>query len=264
MMQTRILNLPRFDRQEIRQYIDTPMSEGQNIILNKQDSHYLSHVMRVETGSMITIFNGRDGAFKAEITRDNKKIALFLKEHTDQQPKTHKLALICAPLKTARAEYQVQKAVEMGVSDIYPVQMQHGQIPKINTEKWQRYAIEAAEQCRILSIPKVHDMGKLEKILGDLKDNHHFLFCDEKADTDNSFKNLSQNEGLAPALIIGPEGGFSQNERNLLLRMEKTNIISLGPRILRADTACVAALALIQAEIGDWYSPCFEQNLNAE
>ena len=253
MMQTRILNLPRFDRQEIRQYIDAPMAEGLEISLNKQDSHYLSHVMRVETGSSITVFNGRDGAFNAEITRDNKKITLFLKEQTDQQPKAYKLSLICAPLKTARAEYQVQKAVEMGVSDIYPVQMQHGQIPKINTEKWQRYAVEAAEQCRILSIPKIHEMGKLEKIIYDLHNTHHFIFCDEKADNDPALKSFTQQERLSPALIIGPEGGFSENERALLSSMEKISILSLGPRILRADTATVAALALIQAEIGDWY-----------
>ena len=170
------------------------------------------------------------------------------------QPEIRPLQLVFAPLKTARTEYLVQKAVEMGVSDLHPVIMDHGQISKIAEDKWRRYAIEAAEQCGILSIPRIHPIQSLEATVTALSEKSRFIFCDEISEQSQLSHDKPEIKDHIPTVIIGPEGGFSKRERVFLASLEKTDILSLGPRILRADTAMVAALALVQSTLGDWYS----------
>jgi len=218
-----------------------------------QQSHYLSHVLRLKPTAKLLVFNGRDGEWLAEVaTVEKKKVLLTLLAQVRPQPPHSDLLYCFAPLKAGRLDYLVQKAVEMGAGVLQPVITQHTQMSTVGTDRLRANAVEAAEQCGILAIPRVEDAIKLDRLLWLWEPGRRLIFCDEGADTNNPIPALSAVAERKLGLLVGPEGGFSEEERQQLRALPYVTPIPLGPRILRADTAAVAALAVIQATIGDW------------
>lgn len=244
--------MPRFQKGEIRLYVEAPLKEGAEITFEKSQTHYLRNVMRLENGAIITLFNGKQGAFHAEIKGSQKHPVACVLSLNEEQPSRSPISLILAPLKQARNEYVIQKAVEMGAKSIYPVLTQHGQVHKIQENKWQNYMIAAAEQCGVLNIPTLHPILPLHETMNTLKTQMEFVFCDEKADISQNAQKLTAIKRDEIGVIIGAEGGFSEQERQFLSGEIGATTLSLGPRILRADTAMVAAMALVQSYKGDW------------
>lgn len=218
-----------------------------------EQSHYLSHVLRLNEGAEILVFNGRDGEWLAQIeARTKKSVRLRAIEETRPQPPHPDLVYCFAPLKQGRLDYLVQKAVEMGAGVLQPVVTQHTQIAKPGIERLRANVVEAAEQCGILALPEVREAQKFSALLAGWDKERRLIFCDESAETNNPLSALQAIPERKLGLIIGPEGGFSEDERKQLYALPFVTAIPLGPRILRADTAAVAALALVQATIGDW------------
>jgi 16S rRNA (uracil1498-N3)-methyltransferase len=218
-----------------------------------QQSHYLSHVLRLKPAAKLLVFNGRDGEWLAEVAAvEKKKVLLTLLAQVRPQPPHPDLLYCFAPLKAGRLDYLVQKAVEMGAGVLQPVITQHTQMSTVGTDRLRANAVEAAEQCGILAIPRVEDAIKLDRLLWLWEPGRRLIFCDEGADTNNPIPALSAVAERKLGLLVGPEGGFSEEERQQLRALPYVTPIPLGPRILRADTAAVAALAVIQATIGDW------------
>jgi 16S rRNA (uracil1498-N3)-methyltransferase len=236
-----------------RLFVEGGLSENGTVALSAQQSHYLTHVLRMREGGEVLVFNGRDGEWRAVIATVSKKsVTLALAEQTRRQPATPDLVYCFAPIKAGRLDYMVQKAVEMGAGVLQPVITQHTQMAKIGTERLQANAVEAAEQCGVLAVPQVREPVKLDRLLADWDGSRALIFCDESAAGDNPVDALIGLKGRRLALVVGPEGGFSEDERRQLHALDFVTAIPLGPRILRADTAAVAALAVIQATIGDW------------
>jgi 16S rRNA (uracil1498-N3)-methyltransferase len=222
--------------------------------LERNQSNYLGNVLRLSAGENILVFNGRDGEWQAQIEGRKRPDGLAIDAQTRPQDRLPDIAYVFAPLKHARLDYMVQKAVEMGASALQPVLTRHTQVSRVNVERMRANVIEAAEQCGILSLAAVAEPITLERYLGERLQTRLLVFCDEAADIGNPIealqRGLTADEGID--VLIGPEGGFAEEERALLLRQPRTLRLSLGPRILRADTAGVAALALVQAALGDW------------
>ncbi|MER9445137.1 16S rRNA (uracil(1498)-N(3))-methyltransferase [Mesorhizobium sp. M0340] len=221
--------------------------------VGQQQSHYLSHVLRLGEGAEVLVFNGRDGEWSAAIAAKSKK-ALRLKamELQRPQPPLPDLVYCFAPLKQGRLDYLVQKAVEMGAGILQPVITQHTQVANPGIERLRANVVEAAEQCGILAVPELREAEKFERLLAGWDRERRLIFCDEDASTNNPLPALQAVRERKLGLLVGPEGGFSDEERRMLRALPFVTAIPLGPRILRADTAAVAALALIQATIGDW------------
>lgn len=248
--------MPELDFNAPRLFVDAPLKAGQAVPLERNQSNYLGNVLRLAAGDTILVFNGRDGEWRAEIAGRKRLDALVPKASTRPQDRLPDIAYVFAPLKHARLDYLVQKAVEMGASKLEPVLTRHTQVSRVNTERMRANVIEAAEQCGILSLAEVAEPVPLERFLIQRQPNRLLVFCDEAAETANPVQALQQGsatEGID--VLIGPEGGFAEEERALLLRPPRTLRLSLGPRILRADTAGVAALALVQTAMGDWAGP---------
>lgn len=236
-----------------RLYMDVPLASGVSLTADKDQFNYLVNVLRMAEGSRILLFNGRDGEWSAELVFEGrKKLSLCPDQQIRRQPAASDLHYLFAPLKQARLDYTVQKAVEMGAGVIQPVLTHHTQTTRINANRLERNAIEAAEQCGILAIPSCHEPLKLADVLENWVPDRRLVYCDEAADTHNPMTALASIEERKLALLIGPEGGFSDDERALLRSCRFVTAIPLGPRILRADTAAVAAMAVLQATIGDW------------
>ena len=236
-----------------RLYVPQDLSSGAAIEASAEQSHYLSHVLRLGEGAELLLFNGRDGEWLARIEAKAKRsVRLRAIEQTRPQPAPPDLIYCFAPLKQGRLDYLVQKAVEMGAGVLQPVITQHTQIAKPGIERLRANVVEAAEQCGILALPEVREAQKLDLLLASWDHDRRLIFCDESAQTDNPLPALRGVAERQLGLLIGPEGGFSQDERRQLHALPFVTAIPLGPRILRADTAAVAALALIQATIGDW------------
>lgn len=245
--------MTRPDFRTPRIFLDQPLQRGAETVLSREHTNYLVNVLRLEPDSPVLVFNGRDGEWTSHLAVASKRnVKLVIGEQTRQQPQAAVLGYAFAPLKHARLDYMVQKAVEMGASELSPVLTQHTQVTRVNLERIRANAIEAAEQCGVLSIPEISEPVTLRNWLEHLARDCVVIFCDEASDTVSPLKALQQAAHGPLSVLIGPEGGFSEEERRLLLT--RTNIIrlSLGPRILRADTAAVAALALVQAVLGDW------------
>ena len=247
--------MPRHHKTLSRLYVEADLKVGEELKLDKAQTNYLLNVMRKKEGDKFVLFNGRDGAFLAEIADAHRKGATIdLIELAAQQSPASDLWYFFAPLKSARLDYMVQKATEMGVGHMQPVLTQHTQTNRIKIDKMRAHAIEAAEQCEILNVPQVYEESTLDKLLDAWEIEHKdriLIFADEEAPIEGAAKSLKEIEGKPIGLIIGPEGGFSEGERELLRGKPFCLPISLGPRILRADTAAVAALAIIQSNIGD-------------
>ncbi|TIX44389.1 MAG: 16S rRNA (uracil(1498)-N(3))-methyltransferase [Mesorhizobium sp.] len=218
-----------------------------------QQSHYLSHVLRLGEGAELLVFNGRDGEWSAAIAAKSKKaVRLKVMELQRPQPPLPDLVYCFAPLKQGRLDYLVQKAVEMGAGILQPVITQHTQVAKPGIERLRANVVEAAEQCGILAVPELREAEKFERLLSNWDRERRLIFCDEDASTNNPLPALQAVRENKLGLLVGPEGGFSDEERRMLRALPFVTAIPLGPRILRADTAAVAAMALIQATIGDW------------
>jgi 16S rRNA (uracil1498-N3)-methyltransferase len=236
-----------------RLFVDAPLEKGATVTLERDQSNYLGNVLRLAAGDSILTFNGRDGEWQASISGRKRLDSLRVVTQTRPQDRLADLAYVFAPLKHARLDYMVQKAVEMGASLLQPVLTRFTQVARVNGERMRANVIEAAEQCGILSLAEVADPLPLERFLAQRGEERLLIFCDEAADTGNPLSALKgglDNAGID--VLIGPEGGFAEEERDLLLRQPRIVRLSLGPRILRADTAGVAALALVQSVLGDW------------
>ena len=245
--------MPIHDFKSQRLFLDHSMHLHAAIELDRNQANYLISVLRMRKGSQILVFNGRDGEWRAELDITGRKSGtLTLVEQTRPQPPAGDLLYCFAPLKQARLDYMVQKATEMGAGALQPVVTQHTQSLKINPERMRANAIEAAEQCGILSVPACCEMVRLDTLLDAWDTDRVLIFADEAAEETNPLAALKPCRGRPLGLLIGPEGGFTQAERDQILALENAVTISLGPRILRADTAAVAALAVIQAACGDW------------
>ncbi len=236
-----------------RLFIDAPLSKGAAVEANADQFNYLANVLRMEEGAEILLFNGRNGEWKASLTfPTRKRILLSATEQTRPQPAPSDLHYLFAPLKIGRVDYLVQKAVEMGAGLLQPVMTQHVQGKVSNLDKIRANVIEAAEQCGILGIPEVAEPIKLSDLLDRWPGERRIIYCDEGDAGQNPLPLLSRVAEKKLALLVGPEGGFSEEERMRLRSLDFVTAIPLGPRILRADTAAVAAMAMIQAAIGDW------------
>jgi 16S rRNA (uracil1498-N3)-methyltransferase len=248
--------MPEFDFSAPRLFVDAPLKAGQTVALERNQSNYLGNVLRLAAGDTILVFNGRDGEWQAHIAGRKRPDALVIVAPTRPQDRLPDIAYVFAPLKHARLDYMVQKAVEMGASTLQPVLTRHTQVSRVNSERMRANVIEAAEQCGILSLAEVAEPVPLDRYLGQRQPSRLLVFCDEAAVSANPVQALKQGSAADGIdILIGPEGGFAAEERALLLRQPKTLRLSLGPRILRADTAGVAALALVQAALGDWAGP---------
>ena len=246
--------MPEFDFSAPRLFVDAPLREGERIALERNQSNYLGNVLRLQAGETVLVFNGRDGEWQAAIEGRKRPDGLTIVSRTRPQDRLPDIAYVFAPLKHARLDYMVQKAVEMGASVLQPVLTQHTQVSRVNGERMRANVIEAAEQCGILSLAEVAEPIALDRYLDKRESKRPLVFCDEAADIHDPIEALRQGRIAVDGIdvLIGPEGGFADEERALLLRQPKTLRLSLGPRILRADTAGVAALALVQAALGDW------------
>lgn len=236
---------------KIRLYVDHPLGPTQSVPLSRDQSHYLFGVMRQNLGDQVALFNGQDGEWLAEITTANKKngVVTCIKQTQDLKMPPD-VWLLFAPIKKARTDFIVEKATEMGVARILPVQTEYTNSDRIRQDRLQSHAIEAAEQCGGTFVPPVDAMTKLNKLLDAWPADRKLVFCDEAA---AGLPDALPDGGTEPwAILIGPEGGFSDTERARLKALPFVTTLSLGPRILRADTAAVAALTMWQSQLGDW------------
>ncbi|HEY6024703.1 MAG TPA: 16S rRNA (uracil(1498)-N(3))-methyltransferase [Pseudolabrys sp.] len=249
--------MPRYDFRTPRLYVDAPLGEGGEVPLDRNQANYLLNVLRLGRGDAVLVFNGADGEWRASLSGSGKRaVTLSVGPRLRTQPRVGDLHFLFAPLKHARLDYLVQKAVEMGASRLQPVITRHTQVARINLDRMRANAIEAAEQCGILRIPDIAEPVAFGQIAADA--DRLLIFCDEDAEVKDPVAALvaARRSPAEPlAVLIGPEGGFAEEERADLLRRPKVIRIALGPRILRADTAAVAALALVQAILGDWRGP---------
>ncbi|MGX0878724.1 16S rRNA (uracil1498-N3)-methyltransferase [Roseovarius sp. MBR-154] len=236
---------------KIRLYVEHPLGQGQTIPLSRDQAHYLFGVMRQGVGDAVLVFNGRDGEYRAEVAEAGKRGGtLDVKEQTAPQRNPPDLWLLFAPIKKARTDFIVEKAVEMGAARIIPVQTDFTNSERIRQDRLQAHAVEAAEQCGGTFVPAVTELQKLDTLLANWPEDRQLMFCDEALA--GAGATLRAAGGGAWAILIGPEGGFSESERGRLSALPFAHPISLGPRILRADTAAVAALTLWQQALGDW------------
>ena len=247
-------HLPRVDFSTPRLFVDQDLAGRRFAALDSDQTHYLATVLRMTTGARLLVFNGREGEFAAELEITGKRAArIALRERTRPLPPANDLTYWFAPLKHARLDYMAQKAVEMGVSALRPVRTRRTQSARVNMERLAANAREAAEQCGVLRVPRIEAETSLDDALSAASPERLLIFCDEDADHADPLAALRTAKAEHGAtLLIGPEGGFDGTERRDILGARNVLRLSLGPRILRADTAAVAALALIQAAIGDW------------
>jgi 16S rRNA (uracil1498-N3)-methyltransferase len=246
--------MPQLDFRSPRLFVDAALAAGETIALERSQSNYLGNVLRLSAGGTLLVFNGRDGEWRASIAGRKRPDSLKLVAQTRPQDRLPDLAYVFAPLKHARLDYMVQKAVEMGASSLRPVLTRFTQVSRVNSERMRANVIEAAEQCGILGIAAVAEPAPLDRYLSQREPQRLLVFCDEAADAVNPWQVLRSDRAASNGIdvLVGPEGGFAEDERAVLLRQPRTLRLSLGPRVLRADTAAVAALALVQAALGDW------------
>jgi len=246
--------MPQIDFRAPRLFVDVPLQAGTMVALDRNQANYLGNVLRLSAGESILVFNGHDGEWRATISGRKRPESVGIAEQTRPQDRLPDLAYVFAPLKHARLDYMVQKAVEMGASSLQPVLTRFTQVSRVNGERMRANVIEAAEQCGILSLASVADPVTLESYLARREPQRLLVFCDEAADVTDPLQALRDGKAANGRIdvLIGPEGGFAEEERAILLRQPRILRLSLGPRVLRADTAAVAALALVQAALGDW------------
>jgi 16S rRNA (uracil1498-N3)-methyltransferase len=246
--------MPSHDFRAPRLFVDASLAQDAKVALDRDQSNYLGNVLRLAAGAEVLAFNGRDGEWQAAIEGRKRPDGLVILQQTRPQDRLADLAYVFAPLKHARLDYMVQKAIEMGAASLQPVLTRFTQASRVNTERMRANVVEAAEQCGILGIATVAEPVPLERFLSQRPADRLLIFCDEAAEVASPVQALqaARAAGHGIDVLIGPEGGFAEEERALLLRQPKILRLALGPRIMRADTAAVAALALVQAVLGDW------------
>jgi 16S rRNA (uracil1498-N3)-methyltransferase len=266
------IDMARYDFRSPRLFVAPTLRSGAAVPLDAAQGHYLTGVLRLQAGDGVLVFNGRDGEWQGRLAGTGKRAALGIDHQVRPQSRPGDLHYLFSPLKRARLDYMVQKAVEMGVSRLQPVMTRRTQAERVNLDRMHANAVEAAEQCGILGIPEIMAPVALDRAVAALEPERHLVFCDEDAPGADPVAALVRDledgssgpgssgrgrlqggsAGVALAVLIGPEGGFDEEERALLGQRPRTSRIALGPRILRADTAAVAALAIVQAVAGDW------------
>jgi 16S rRNA (uracil1498-N3)-methyltransferase len=245
--------MARYDFNAQRLYVEADLAAGATVACSPDQANYLRNVLRLKAGDPILVFNGRDGEWRAALAEAGKRgAALRIADKVREQEGGPDIDYLFAPLKRARLDYMVQKAVEMGVARLRPVLTRRTVAERVNMDRLAANAIEAAEQCGILRIPELHAPEKLEHVVAGWDASRALIFCDEDSEEACPFTALARVAPGPLAVLIGPEGGFEEGERELLSSQPFVTRISLGPRILRADTAAVAALALVNAALGDW------------
>lgn len=237
---------------KVRLYLEQPLGPEQPVPLSQPQAHYLFGVMRLGPGAGVLLFNGRDGEWRARVAETGKRGGVLVCESaTRPLMPPPDLWLVFAPIKKARTDFIVEKAVELGVARIVPVQTAHTNSERVRPDRLRAHAVEAAEQCGATVVPEVADLVSFDRLIASWPEGRRILWCDEQRAVGPAA--LEGERGAAPwAVLVGPEGGFSERERARLAAMPVARPISLGPRILRADTAAVAALALWQSALGDW------------
>ena len=245
--------MSRYDFAAQRLFVDAPLCEGARVPLSREQANYLLNVLRLGAGDGVIVFNGREGEWRAVLADTGRKSAsLDIAQALRAQEAGPDLDYLFAPLKHARLDYMVQKAVEMGAARLRPVLTRRTQAHRVNLERMRANVIEAAEQCGVLVLADIEEPRPLEKVLAEWPQDRLLVFCDEDAPMEDAVAALRARcaPGEPVAVLIGPEGGFDPSERAMLMGMKQTLAISLGPRILRADTAAVAALAVVHAALG--------------
>ncbi len=235
-----------------RLHVNAALAAGADVALAPEQAHYLANVLRLAAGAAVLAFNGSDGEWEAVLAPAGKrKASLAIVRQSLPPAPPPDIDYLFAPIKHARLDYMVQKATELGARRLRPVITRRTIAERVNLERMMANAVEAAEQCNLVFVPEVLAPVKLDHLLADWDHQRRLIFCDEQAAGKNPLTTLSTIT-LPAALLVGPEGGFAPEERQLLLAQSFVTPISLGPRILRADTAASAALALLQAVVGDW------------
>ena len=237
---------------KIRLYVEHPLGPGQSVPLTREQAHYLFSVMRLSVGGQVALFNGQDGEWLAEVAEASKRggvLACVEQYRPLQLPPD--LWFLFAPIKKARTDFIVEKAAEMGAARILPVQTEFTNSERIRQDRLQAHAVEAAEQCGGTFVPEVAELQRLDRVLDTWPEGRQLMFCNE-AEVGSGLRLAVKEKGQPWAILIGPEGGFSDRERARLTGLPYAHVVSLGPRILRADTATVAALTVWQQALGDW------------
>lgn len=236
-----------------RLFVKSPLRASVEIVLDRDQTHYLANVLRLKPDAHVLVFNGRDGEWCARTAGAGKRSMTLIAEHqTRPQEDGPDLHYLFAPIKRARVDYMAQKATEMGASVLRPVITRRTIAERVKVERLEANAVEAAEQCGILRVPEVRAPEKLEVILAAWDPERILVVADETASVASPLDALASAAPRPHAVLIGPEGGFDPDERDLLLKKDFVLPISLGPRIMRADTAAVACLTLVNAVWGDW------------
>lgn len=242
------------DKPNARLYTPADLAEGVAITLPRGQTHYLANVMRLRAGAPVALFNGRDGEWLARIESLAKNGAILAvdRQRREQRPEPD-LWLVFAPIKRAPLDFLVQKATELGVSALIPALTRRTVVERVRQERMEANVVEAAEQCERLTVPEVRSAAPLSQILEDWPKERHILFCAEHGDATPIQEVLARIADPVPsAIVTGPEGGFEETELDAMRKLPFATAVGLGPRVLRADTAALAALACWQAVLGDW------------
>ena len=235
-----------------RLFVASGLAANSEFELDEGQSRYLLRVMRLETGAVVRIFNGQDGEWQCALRAVGKRAYLTPQRQRREQTKTRDLTLLFAPIKKARTDFIIEKATELGVSVIQPVITDYTQNARVRADKLTLLAIEAAEQTERMDIPHIDEAAPLKSVLAAREVSSPLYFCDEGGGSMPMQQALIGQHTESASILIGPEGGFSDTERNLLRSLEAITPVTLGPRILRAETAVVSALTLWQSQVGDW------------
>lgn len=242
------------DRLDARLFVRDALAAGSKVTLARGQAHYLAHVLRLGPGAKIALFNGRDGEWQARIRSVSKNTAVLAVETRlrEQRPESD-LWLVFAPVKRGPLDFLVQKATELGVSELVPAITRRTIVERVRRARMEANAIEAAEQCERLTVPRIRDAAPLLRVLDDWPDGRQILLCAEAGSAEPIHDVLGRTGPAGPcAILTGPEGGFEHTELDALRKLPFVTAVGLGPRILRADTAALAALVCWQSALGDW------------
>ncbi|MEO0549893.1 MAG: 16S rRNA (uracil(1498)-N(3))-methyltransferase [Pseudomonadota bacterium] len=235
-----------------RLYLTGDLKAGASVSVDDGQGKYLTRVMRLSEGDTVRAFNGRDGEWTCELKVSGKKVSVEPHAQTRAQVFVPNLTLLFAPLKKTRTDFVIEKAVELGVKTIQPILTKFTQTQRVRVERFQALAVEAAEQTERLDVPDICEAEPLWTALAEWDERKPLFYCDEGSEARPMIDSLAQNTVRDAGLLIGPEGGFSNPERDRLRALAFAIPVTLGPRILRAETAVVSALTLWQSQVGDW------------